>query len=339
MKTELWQNGKRVKHNTFYGGIASMPEVVTIGETMVMFSPGQNVPLSYVHSFHKRIAGAESNVAVGLVRLGHSCGWISRVGKDEFGRFILRELRGEGVDVSRVKTVETAPTGVMFKEILEGRETNVYYYRQNSAASGMAPGDLELDYIGGARILHLTGITPALGRSCLETVLEAVSFAHSRGVTVSFDPNIRLKLWSREEAGKVIKELLPMVDIVLPGIDEGEIIFGTRSQEEVIDAFLSCGVKVVALKLGAKGALAAKGSERHFVEGFKVEHAVDPIGAGDAFAAGFLAGYLEGKEPAECARLANAMGALAVTSSGDIEGLPERSKLEAFMEDRPVVSR
>ncbi len=316
-----------------------MPEVVTIGETMVMFSPGQNGPLNYVHSFYKRIAGAESNLAIGLVRLGHSCGWISKVGKDEFGKFVVREIRAEGVDVSRVKSSENASTGIMFKEISEGMETKVSYYRKNSAASQMIPEDLDAEYIAGAKILHITGITPALGTNCLETVLKAISIARSRGVTISFDPNIRLKLWDREKAREVIKSILPQIDIVLPGVDEGEIIFGTGSEDKIIDAFLMEGAKIVALKSGSRGAYVANASERYRIAPYKVERVVDPIGAGDAFAAGFLTGYLENRALTECGTLANAMGAFAVTTAGDIEGLPDRSELEAFINNKHEVTR
>lgn len=316
-----------------------MPEIVTLGETMVMFSPDQYGPLSYVHGFHKRIAGAESNVAVGLVRLGHTCGWISKVGADEFGRFILREVRAEGVETSQVSIHDGAPTGIMFKEILEGKETRVYYYRKTSAASYMTPQDLNEGYIAGAKILHITGITPALSGSCLDTILEAITIAKRHGVKVSFDPNIRLKLWSREKASEVIRSILPMVDIVLPGIDEGDIIFNLTSPDEIIDEFLKQGVKIVALKLGSEGCIAADSSQRHKIMPFKVERVIDPIGAGDAFAAGFLAGFLEDKSLMECGKLANAMGAYAVTSAGDIEGLPVRSELNAFMKNEPGIAR
>lgn len=308
-----------------------MPEVVTIGESMIVFSPRQNGPLRYVSNFQKRVAGSESNVAVGLVRLGHSCGWISKLGRDEFGACVKREILAEGVDVSRVGFHETAPTGIFFKEIWTGMDTRVYYYRAGSAASFMSPDDLESEYIAAARILHITGITPALSETCLKTLYSALEIARKNDVIVSFDPNIRLKLWSRERAGDIIRSILPYTDIVLSGVDEGEIIFGTASCDEIIDLFLKAGIKTVALKMGAKGCIAATRSERHVVDPFKVESVVDTVGAGDAFDAGFLAGVLEGRPLVECAKLANAMGAFAVTTAGDIDGLPQRDELEAFI--------
>jgi len=316
-----------------------MPEVITIGETMVLFSPMQNGPLRYVHGFQKSMAGAESNVAIGLTKLSHSCGWLRRGGPDEFGEFLLREIRGEGVDVAQVKMDPEAPTGLMFKEIHEGRETKVYYYRRNSAASRMSPDDLDEEYISRAKILHLTGITPALSQSCRETVYRAIEMAREKGILVSFDPNIRLKLWNRKEAAEVLGQILRRADIVLPGLDEAQMILGLDEPDEIIDALLSFGIKKVALKLGKEGALVADRESRIKVDGFKVDRVVDPIGAGDAYAAGFLAGILEGKSLLECGRLANAMGAFAVTSRGDIEGLPTRSELEAFIEGHRQVAR
>lgn len=316
-----------------------MPEVVTLGETMVLFSPMQSGPLRYVHNFQKRIAGAESNVAIGICRLGHSSGWISKVGEDEFGKYLLREIQAEGVDVSRVKTTKLGPTGVMFKEIGEARETKVYYYRRGSAASLMTPEDLDPDYIKSAKILHLTGITPALSPNCLDTVREAIRIAKESGVMVSFDPNIRLKLWGKEEAGRVLRELLPQVDLALPGLDEAEIIFGRSPVEQLLDSFLNLGVKLVVLKTGSQGCLAADATQTIAVNAFEVDRVVDPIGAGDAFAAGFLVGMLENKSLMESAKLANAMGAFAVTTAGDIEGLPDRVELEAFINQQVSITR
>jgi 2-dehydro-3-deoxygluconokinase len=327
-------NGIAKKHE-----VTRMPEVITLGETMVMFSPEQSGPLRYVPRFQKRIAGSESNVAIGLVRLGHDSGWISRVGADEFGEFLIREIRGEGVDVSEARFDPEAPTGIMFKEVREGRETRVTYYRQGSAASRLSPTDLNPEYFRGARVLHLTGITPALSASCLDAVEAAVALARNHGLTVSFDPNLRWKLWSRDRAKAVLTRLLTVVDIVLSGMDEAEFLLGPAGPEALLDGFLQHGATMVALKLGAKGAWVASARERHWIEAFEVERVIDPIGAGDAFAAGFLAGMLEGKPLAECGRLANAMGALAVTTAGDFEGLPVRRELEDFMNRRDQAAR
>lgn len=316
-----------------------MPDVVTLGETMVMFSPGGQGPLRYINEFHKRLAGSESNVAIGLCRLGHTAGWISRLGQDEFGQYILKELRGEGVDVSQVKIDEQAPTGIMFKEIRSGYETRVSYYRKGSAASQMNKEDLDQEYIGKAKILHITGITPALSPTCRDTVYRAIEIAKSYGILISFDPNIRLKLWSIDQARKILIEIIPKCDIVLPGLDEAELLLGTSGVEDSIDRLLQLGVKKIAVKVGAEGCWVADANEKCQISGFNPGQIIDPIGAGDAFAAGFLSGILENKSLLECAVMANAMGALAVTTSGDYEGLPTRKELNDFLNGRQEIAR
>ncbi len=316
-----------------------MSEVVTFGETMVMFSPEHSGPLRYVQSFQKKIAGSESNVAIGLVRLGHSCSWISRIGQDEFGQFILHEIRGEGVDTTGVIVDAQLPTGIMFKEVQSGLETKVYYYRKDSAASRLCANDIKASYFESAKLLHLTGINPALGTSCLEATQKAIQIARQNGMLISFDPNLRLKLWNKEKAREVLTALLPQVDIVLPGLDESQILLGTLEPEQLLDKFLKLGVKTIALKMGTNGTWVATEAVRHKVATFEIEHVVDPIGAGDAFAAGFLSGILEGLPLEECGRMANAMGAMAVTTVGDFEGLPDRRQLEAFLACRKEILR
>lgn len=182
-------------------------DLITFGETMILFNPDNRGPLRYVHTFHKSIAGAESNVAIALARLGHSVGWFSKLGDDEFGRYIMSIIRGEGVDVSRVKKDSNNSTGLIFKERFAHVNPNVYYYRKNSAASTLNVDDLDDKYIQRARILHITGITPALSKSAKEATLKAIDIAKEKGVAISFDPNIRLKLWDIDEARSVLLEI------------------------------------------------------------------------------------------------------------------------------------
>lgn len=316
-----------------------MLDVVTLGETMVLMTPEVSGPLRYVNRFIKQIGGAESNFAIGIVRLGHKAGWISKLGNDEFGKYILSFIRGEGVDTSRVKFDPEAPTAVYFKERREYGETRVYYYRRGSAASRLTPEDLDPDYIGSAKYLHVTGITPALSESCYLTVKEAIKIAKSRGVKVSLDPNIRLKLWSKERAREVIMELAEQADIVLPGVSEGEILVGEKDPEKIAAKFLDLGVSIVVVKLGEKGAYYATKNESKFVPGYPVERVVDPIGAGDGFAAGFIAGLLKNYSLEQAVKLANAVGAIVTTVIGDVEGLPTMEEVEAFMGMREEVSR
>ncbi|GAB4557189.1 MAG: sugar kinase [Anaerolineae bacterium] len=307
-----------------------MPELVTLGETMILFSPESAGPLRYVDRFERRAAGAESNVAIALTRLGHSAGWISRLGDDEFGQYILQSLRGEGVDVSRVRIDPEHPTAVMFRERgLMGR-VDVVYYRKGSAASFLSPDDLDRDYICAARVLHITGITPALSESCRRAVFQAVHWAREAGVTISFDPNLRLKLWSLSEARDVLGELTSLSDIVLIGLDEGERLFDCRGEDALAAAVLERGASTVVIKLGTRGARLQRASETVHVPAFQVPQVVDPVGAGDGFDAGFLAGWLKGWSMEDCLRLGALVGALAVTVPGDVEGYPTMRQVERY---------
>lgn len=308
-----------------------MPEVVAIGETMVLFSPMGDGPLRYIHHFEKKIGGAESNACIGLARLGHSAGWISRVGDDEFGRYVVSAIRAEGVDVSRVKVDPEAPTAVYFKERRAFGGGQVYYYRRGSAASRLSRDDIDPDYIRSARVLLGSGITPALSASCRDALRYAVRVAKDAGRLFVFDPNLRLKLWSVREARETLLSFVKDADIVLPGADEAEFLTGLSDPVEAARRLQSFGPKTVIVKTGAKGAVVVDGDEVYEVPGFPVERVVDPVGAGDAFAAGFLAGLLEGMDLVRAVRLANACGAAATTVPGDIEGLPERADIDRVL--------
>lgn len=316
------------------------PKVVTLGESMIVFNPAVTGPLRHVQTFHRSLAGAESNVAIGLVRLGTSAGWIGRFGDDEFGRYALATLRGEGVDVSQATLDSLAPTGLYFKELRAGRDPAVYYYRRGSAASRMSPADLDENYLAGAGFLHLTGITPALSESCHRTVMTAIEIAKSAGVRVCFDPNYRAKLWDAAQARQVMRGIARQADIVMPGLAEAELLTGHKDPALAAGALLAAGAGMVIVKLGADGALVANAetAQPRMVPGFAVAP-VDSIGAGDAFAAAFLAGIVNGLSPVLAARQANAAGALATQVVGDWEGMPEQGVLDAFLVGREMATR
>ena len=311
-------------------------DVITIGETMVLFIPISLVSLRYAGQFEKSIGGAESNVAIGLSRLGHQCGWISRLGNDEFGLYARNYIRGEGVDTSRVIFDDNHSTAIFFKERQAMQEPKVFYYRKNSAASFMSPADLDEEYIAQAKYLHLTGITPALSESCKQTIYRAIELAKKNNVTVVFDPNIRLKLWSRKEASKVLTDVAASCDIILPGLEEGGILTGESTPECIASRILELGSKLVVIKLGARGAYWANEHGSGLVPGFPVEHIVDPIGAGDAFAAGLLSGFLRGWAIPDAVKLANRVGAFALTVAGDVEGLPFWSQVNPERENAEI---
>ena len=298
------------------------PELVTLGETMALFLADQPGPLREVVTFRRLVAGAEANVAIGVCRLGHTAGWIGRVGEDDLGRAILFRLRGEGVDLSHARSDPEAPTGLVVRERREVGPIEVAYYRRGSAASRLSPEDVDPSYIGQARTLHLTGITPALSPTCREAVFAAAEIARAAGVQVVLDPNLRLKLWSADEARATLRDLARKADVLLPGADEAELLSGEAEPEAAARALLRLGPRLVVVKTGASGCLAVDDSGVTRAAGMPLPRVIDPVGAGDAFAAGFHAGQLRGLSLPETLWLANRCGALAVTVPGDIEGLP-----------------
>jgi 2-dehydro-3-deoxygluconokinase len=307
-----------------------MLDVVTMGETMIQMTPTQTGLLRHAHAFERYVGGAESNVAIGLARLGHEVGWISRVGADEFGACVQSTIRGEGVDTTQVIRDEEAPTGVYFKERRRADHTRVYYYRDGSAASRLGPADLDPDYVDQADYLHLTGITPALSERCREATWEALRIADERDVAVSFDPNVRRKLWSEEEARSTLREMLPHVQIVLTGEGEATLLTGEADPEAAARALRELGPSQVVVRLGADGALGLgpDGVERRAA--IEVEP-VDVVGAGDAFTAGYLSGQLRGESVGRSLQIGNVAGGLATTVRGDCEGLPTREEIEAYL--------
>lgn len=308
-------------------------EVVTFGESMVVFVPEAAGPLRHAERFARGVAGAESNVAIGLCRLGHPAAWLGRLGDDEFGRFIATTLRGEGVQLADGVLDARAPTGIMFKERRAGGDSRVFYYRRGSAASLQGPEDLPETAIRSARWLHLTGITPALGPGPRQAVLYARALARRHGVPFSFDPNYRARLWPPEEAAPVLRELAAGAEVLLLSETEGELLFGTGDPEAVAAAALAAGTRVAAVKQGERGALLRTADGGFPIPAHPVL-AVEPTGAGDAFAAGMIAGLLEGRTPQEAGRMGAIAGALVCTVSGDWEGAPERRALQVLLEGR-----
>lgn len=319
--------------------LEAQPDVVTIGETMVALVPELVGPLRYNPSFRPRIAGAESNLAIGLAKLGHRASWISRVGDDEFGHYVNNAIRGEGVDTSGVVFDPDHRTGIMFKEMGVG-ETRVYYYRENSAASHLTPGDVNEALVRSTRIVHLTGITPVLSTDCEAAVLKAAELADRHGRLLSFDPNIRRKLWNGRDYRSLLKQLTLRAGIVLIGLEEAAELLDTDKPEEIFDILLmgEGAARAVALKNGAEGAWVADAETRRHIEPVAVK-SIEPIGAGDAFNAGFLAGYLEGADIETCGRMGAVCGAMATTVVGDIEGYLSRARLHALMNHDKEVYR
>jgi 2-dehydro-3-deoxygluconokinase len=297
-------------------------DVLSLGEMMVMLVATEPGPMRGIELFRKHVAGSEANVAIGLARLGHQAGWISRLGEDEFGVFIRNFLRGEGVDVSHVIFDPLHPTGIAFKERRELGARRVLYYRRGSAASHLTPDDLKPAYFDGIRFFQVSGINSALSSSCHDTVLAAIDLAHQAGALVSFDPNVRLRLWDAETCRRTLRSLIRHCDIVLPGSDEAELLTGESDPLVAAKALRALGPRLAIVKLGAQGSMALDDDGMVQAPALKLDRIVDPVGAGDGFAAGFLSGQLRGWTTAESLRLGNVVGASAMSVSGDVEGLP-----------------
>jgi 2-dehydro-3-deoxygluconokinase len=306
--------------------------VVTAGETMALLVPPAPGWLRHAGSLTLSIGGAESNVAIGLSRLGVPATWVSALGDDELGELVLHRVRAEGVDTGAVRRVPDRPTGLYLREEVAGA-LRVHYYRRGSAASTLAPGAFDASLLHGAAFVHLTGITGALSPECAEFLPWAAMTAHEAGVQVSYDVNFRSRLWEPAAARAATEALLPHVDVLLVGDDEAAALWDWDA-ETCLERLSDSGPREVVVKLGARGCAATVDGERLSAPGFPVRQ-LDPIGAGDAFAAGYLAATVWGREPDERLRTANAMGAFCVQNLGDYEGLPSRRELTAFL-DRTI---
>jgi 2-dehydro-3-deoxygluconokinase len=317
-------------------GTADMHRVITAGETMALMVPPGPGRLRHAASLALSIGGAESNLAIGLARLGIPSSWISVLGDDELGELILNRLRAEGVDTSAVRRISDRPTGLYLREEVAGR-LRVYYYRSGSAAATLAPHAFEASILSGAAFLHLTGITGALSPECAEFLPWAAKSARDAGVRVSYDVNYRSRLWAPAAARAATEALLPFVDVLLVGHEEAHALWGWET-DAALEQLSKAGPAEVVLKLGADGCAAVIDGEQLMSAGFPARE-LDPIGAGDAFDAGYLAATLWGWAPEKRLRTANAMGAFCVQNLGDYEGLPSRRELDTFLEQTPDLGR
>ncbi|WP_329324659.1 sugar kinase [Streptomyces luteogriseus] len=302
-----------------------MTDVLTFGEAMVSLRADQ--PVRTGGALRMSVAGAEANVAIGLARLGHRVRWIGLTGTDEFGALVLRTLRAENVDTSHAAHAD-GPTGLVVFEPRIADLTRVSYYREGSAGSRLIPAHIEPSLKQGARIVHTTGITAALGRGALDAVEAAVRTAPAAGATVCLDVNYRSKLWSPQQAAAALRPLMPDVDVLVASEDELALAApaGAVGEAGQVQALLECGVREVVVKRGADGAevFDASGSTAQQAVAVTVR---DTVGAGDAFVAGYLSALLDGEPVAGRLGRAVAVGAFAVASSGDWEGLPTREDL------------
>lgn len=308
-----------------------MLDVVTFGEAMVLLAALEVGPLAQVRSFSKHTAGAETNVAVGLARLGLRVGWVSRLGNDSMGQYLRDAFVQEGIDCSQVHMVSGARTGFMFKgRVDDGSDPPIEYHRQGSEASLFGADDVPLEWIKHARHLHATGVFAALTSNTLAATQTAMAFMRAQGKTISFDPNLRPALWSSESHMRnTLNALAAQADWVLPGLDEGRLLTGCNTPEDIAQFYRAKGAKGVVVKLGAEGAYMHFDNTSGYVPAHPVDKVIDTVGAGDAFAVGIISGLLEKLSPQQAVQRATWMGARAVQVRGDSDGLPTRAELNA----------
>lgn len=305
-----------------------MPDIISIGEGMVELFADE--PLDKASVFHRAYGGDTLNLLVAASRLGSATGYITRVGQDPFAPYLLASWAAEGIDTSQVKLVEGF-NGLYFISLLPEGEREFTYYRRGSAASTLEPQDLDADYIGDARILHLSGITQALSPSCRAATLAAAQIARQRGVKVSYDPNLRLRLWRLEEAQAAVAELLPLVDIMLSSApEEAELLFGIAAPEALAEHLLVRSVGTVAIKAGPEGCWIATREEVVHLSAAAPKGVVDTTGAGDAFNGGFLHGLCRGLDAVEAAGWGLAVAGLKLGGRGAVASLPTRAEVERF---------
>ena len=301
------------------------PAVLALGEPMIEFNqttPGQA-------NFLQGFGGDTSNAIIACARQGVPCGYITRLGDDDFGKMFLDLWRAERIDTEGVSLDPVAHTAVYF--VTHGRDGHRFsYLRRDSAASRMRPADLPRELIAGAKFLHISAISQAISASARETVAAAIASARAAGVQVAYDTNLRLRLWPLETAREVIIATLAHADYLLPSLEDMQSVCGLGDPHAILDWCFAQGARNVVLKLGHEGCIAATQAARTGIAGHSVK-AIDATGAGDCFDGALLARLHAGDDLATAARYANAAAALATTGFGAVAPLPTRGQVEAFL--------
>ncbi|MFI6558850.1 sugar kinase [Streptomyces sp. NPDC050534] len=307
--------------------------VVCIGETMAALAPTPHGPLDTAEDLRLSVAGAESNVAMYLADLGRDVSWLSALGDDAFGRRVRAAVAAAGVDVTGVRTDSQRPTGLLVKD--PGRDrTRVHYYRSGSAASALGPEALEDERLRSAALLHLTGVTPALSPSCRDLVERALAAPPSpeRPYAISFDVNHRPALWPDGTAATVLRDLADRADIAFVGLDEAQDLWGAGLEPADVRRLLK-GPRILVVKDGGRAAHAftETGGNVCTVPALPTD-VVEPVGAGDAFAAGFLAGLLRGEDLRRALRLGHVTASSALKVTGDHGPLPNAATIAGLLD-------
>ncbi len=301
-----------------------MPDLICLGEAMVEFNQQPD------HALYKAgFGGDTSNTAIAAARQGAKSGYVTVLGTDGFGDLLMELWRREEVDASEVKRDPTAPTGIYF--VTHGAAGHQFhYFRAGCAASRMAPKDLPLDYLRGAKVLHVSAISQAISENACETVFAAMDAAKQAGLEVCFDTNLRLKLWPLDRARVAVEGAIRRADILRPALDDARTLTGIEDADAILDHFLKLGPKLVVMTMGKDGVILATREARHRLAPHRVE-AVDATGAGDTFNGSFLARLIAGDAPRDAARYANAAAALSTLGYGAVAPIPGPAEVYKFL--------
>ena len=301
-----------------------MIDVLCLGEPLLEFNAQEQ------GQYFRSIGGDVSNVAVAVARQRGQAGMLTRMGQDSFAEEILQLWERERIDTSRIIRDEEAPTGIYF--ISHGPSGHVFDYRRvGSASSRLKPSDIKKEHLQNVKILHLSGISLAISDNACEASLRAIDLAKENGVKISFDTNLRLKLWSLSRAKALIQHVGSLADFVLPGLDDARQLTSLENPQNIVDEYLKMGVEVVALTLGEQGVLlATQDGMREQIPGIPVK-LVDATAAGDCFDGGFLTEWLRTKDLLRAVRYGNAAASLSVQHFGAVASLPSREKTESSL--------
>ncbi|MFE0417903.1 sugar kinase [Streptomyces tendae] len=306
-------------------------DILAMGEPLLEFNarPEARGPVGAAESFTVGYGGDTSNFLVAARRSGARTGYLTRIGDDEFGGALVDLWQREGVDTRHVAREAGGRTGIYFISRSQGH-SRFTYYRADSPATRLTPGDVPEDAVAEARLLHLTGITQAISTSACDAAFHAMGVARGSGTLISYDPNYRAALWPVERARAVMLRSLESCDIALPNLSEGRMLTGADEPEDVLDALVRRGPSIVVLKMGEDGALLSHRGETFRIAPHVVE-AVDPSGAGDTFDGTFAARLLDGEKPPQAARHAAVAAALTTTGAGAVLPIPSRAALDAVL--------
>ena len=301
-------------------------DVLCLGEALIEFN---QIPDDTNNTYRSGFGGDTSNTAVAVARQETSSGFLSKVGNDPFGIKLLELWKREGVDCTYVLQHPEFPTGIYFVTHDENGH-HFSYYRKGSAASQMTPEDVTADVVSQSKVLHLSAITQAISASSRETAFAAIHQACKSGVKISYDTNLRLKLWPLNQARDVINQVVPMCDVLLPSLDDVTSLTGLQEPKKIIDYYLKLGAKLVVLKQGEQGVLVADGHNESCISGHAVK-TIDATGAGDTFDGAFLSEWIRSNDPFKAAEYANAAAALSTTRYGAVNSIPNRTEVELFL--------